>query len=92
MVADPAELRESATALAGALAGETATERQLLAYLLREVLGTDRKRAAELMDSSASNVDNLHQRARQQIEDARRVLEALSTLSRSETDRECDRN
>jgi transcriptional regulator len=44
------------------------------------VLGADRETAAEAMDSTASNVDNLHQRAREKIDDARRAVDELDRL------------
>ncbi|PSP27977.1 hypothetical protein BRC65_03535 [Halobacteriales archaeon QH_2_65_14] len=82
--ADRGELFDAVHDAAGDLAGEVLTERQARAYLLREVLGSDRETAAEAMDSTASNVDNLHQRAKEKIDDARRVIDELDRLQPDE--------
>jgi hypothetical protein len=79
-VADRTDLAGAAEEAAAALAGPVLTERQALAYLLREVLDADREVAAEVMDTSASNVDNLHRRATEKVGDAERVVEALGSL------------
>lgn len=62
------------------LAGSIFTERQALAYLLRTHVGMDRQRAARAMDTTPSNLDNLHRRGREKAQDARRITEALRTL------------
>lgn len=80
MMADAESLRQSAAAIADKLAGDVVTERQLLAYLLREMLGNDRQDAATIMECSPSNVDNLHQRCREKITDAKRLVQALDQL------------
>jgi len=71
-----AAAREAATALAGPVL----TERQALAYVLRELLDADRDIAAEVMDSSPSNVDNLERRGREKCTDAERVVDLLDHL------------
>ncbi|PSQ17801.1 hypothetical protein BRD00_06305 [Halobacteriales archaeon QS_8_69_26] len=78
--ADERVVVEAARDVADALAGPILTERQALAYLLREVAGLDRERAAEAMDSTPSNVDNLQRRATEKVEDARRILGELERL------------
>lgn len=75
------EMLEEANAVAEVLAGPILTERQALAYLLRDVLEIDRETAAEAMESSSSNVDNLEGRASEKIEDARRVVRDLERLT-----------
>lgn len=79
-VAHTGALIESAEEIAEVLEGELFTERQLLAYLLREVLAVSRNVAAEVMDSSESNVDNLHRRGRVKVDDANRIVNALDEL------------
>lgn len=78
--ADVDALVDAARDVAERLAGPVLTERQALAYLLREVVGLERRDAAEAMDASASNVDNLHRRGREKVADARRVTEYLQAL------------
>lgn len=78
------EMLEEARAVAEELAGATLTERQGLAYLLRVVLEVERETAAEAMESSPSNVDNLHRRAVEKVEDARRVLGSLERVSKAD--------
>lgn len=73
-------LVEAARDAAAALAGDVLTERQALAYLLRDVVGVDRARTADAMDASASNVDNLQRRGREKVADARRVVAGLDAL------------
>ena len=87
-VGDRAELVAAAGEAAAALAGPTLTERQALAYLLREVMDADREVAAEAMDSTPSNVDNLHRRAAEKVTDAERVLDGIDALR--PVDRESD--
>lgn len=65
---------------AATLAGETLTERQALAYLLREVVGVSRDRAAAALDSSPSNVDNLGRRGAEKLADARRTVAGVDAL------------
>lgn len=66
--------------IAGTLAGAVLTERQALAYLLRNVLEIDRQAAAEAMDTSPSNVDNLQRRGNAKITDAERIVAGLDML------------
>lgn len=84
--ADIDEGVETAEDLAGELSGPTLTERQALAYLLREGVGLDRKEAADRLESTPSNVDNLHRRATEKIDDARRVVGTLDAIHVSEPD------
>lgn len=84
-IADGDAVLEAAEEIAGALAGELLTERQLLAFLLREVLSVGRDRTAAIMDSSASNVDNLQRRGREKVEDARRIVAALDAVTETES-------
>jgi len=86
--ADLAAVLQEVREVAESLAGEILTERQALAYLLREVVGIDRATAAEEMDSTPSNVDNLHRRATEKIDDARRLVDELAALRDS---READK-
>lgn len=79
-VADRTELVAAAEEAAEALAGPILTERQALAYLLREVMEADRAVAAEAMDSTPSNVDNLQRRAAEKVADAEQVVEGLDAL------------
>ena len=84
-VADGETIHDAAAALAELLAGEVVTERQLHAYLLREVLSVDRQKATEMMDTSPSNVDNLHRRGREKIDEAKRLVAALNAITVDET-------
>ncbi|MEF8977103.1 MAG: hypothetical protein V5A21_12825, partial [Halapricum sp.] len=74
------ELVAAAEEAAEALAGPILTERQALAYLLREVMEADRVVAAEAMDSTPSNVDDLQRRAAEKVADAEQVVEGLDAL------------
>ena len=87
-VADRAELVAAAEEVAGVLAGPVLTERQALAYLLREVMDADREIAAGAMDSTPSNVDNLQRRAVEKVADAEHVVAALDALQSAEAVRE----
>lgn len=78
--ADQDELLEAADAVAAKLAGPTLTERQALAYLLRDIVGFDRQPTAYSMDTSASNVDNLQRKAQEKLDDANRVLAELDAV------------
>lgn len=78
--ADVEDLIDAARAVAERLAGEILTERQALAYLLRELVGVGRQAAAEAMDTTPSNVDNLQRRGREKVSDAHRIVEELRTL------------
>ncbi len=78
--ADVRVLVDAAREAAETLAGETLTERQALAYLLRDVVGVSRDHAAEAMESSPSNVDNLQRRAREKLDDARRTVAGVDAL------------
>ena len=82
--ADPSTVIEAAEGIAERLAGEVLTERQALAYLLREVVELDRETVAAAVDSSPSNVDNLQRRATEKVDDARRVVDELDTLQSGE--------
>lgn len=53
------------------------TERQALAYVYRELVGFAREETAVAMETSKSNVDNLHRRAREKVEQAERLLAVL---------------
>lgn len=70
--------------VAKALAGPTLTDRQALAYLLRDVVGLERKPTADVMDSTPSNVDNLQRKAREKLDDAQRVLDAIDAVEPEE--------
>lgn len=76
-LANEDEILETAKDAAETLAGPTLTERQALAYLLRDVVGFDRQSTADVMDSTPSNVDNLQRKATEKLEDAKRVLDAI---------------
>lgn len=78
--ADIGALVETARDIADSLAGAILTERQALAYLLRGQVGVDRQAAAEAMETTPSNVDNLHRRGREKVTDARRLVDGLQTL------------
>lgn len=78
--ADDEALVDAAEAAADALAGHVLTERQALAYLLRDLVGLSRRSTAEVMAGSASNVDNLQRTARQKLADARRVVDGVDAL------------
>lgn len=80
LTADEGDLVDAARDAAAALAGPVVTEKQALAFLLREHVGLDRTTTAELLDSSASNVDNLHRRGREKLREARRVVETVDAL------------
>ena len=82
--ANPSTVIEAAEGIAERLAGEVLTERQALAYLLREVVELDRETVAAAVDSSPSNVDNLQRRATEKVDDARRVVDELDTLRSGE--------
>ena len=71
---------EAAETAAEALADGLLTERQALAYLLREVAELDRQTTAEAIDSTPSNVDNLQRRASEKVEEARDLVDTLETL------------
>lgn len=78
--ADNEDLIDAARDVAERLAGRVLTERQALAYLLREVVGLGRQSVAKAMDTTPSNVDNLHRRGREKVADAQRVIEELNIL------------
>ncbi len=78
--ADIGDVVETARDIADSLAGAILTERQALAYLLREQVGVDRQAAAEAMETTPSNVDNLHRRGCEKVTDARRLVDGLRTL------------
>lgn len=66
--------------IAAALDGPTLTERQALASLLRDVVGLDRQSTADVIETSASNVDNLQRKAHEKLEDAQRVLDSIDAI------------
>lgn len=82
-LADQNEVIETAREIAAEVEGATLTERQALAYLLRDVVGMERQPTAEVMDSTPSNVDNLQRKATEKLEDAERVLDALEAIEES---------
>lgn len=82
-LADDRVLVEAAKNVANALAGPTLTERQALAYVLRDVMDVDRQTAANVLESTPSNVDNLQRKATEKLEDAQRVLAGLDELRES---------
>ncbi|ALJ99707.1 hypothetical protein BGV91_gp44 [Haloarcula californiae icosahedral virus 1] len=53
------------------------TDRQALAYVLRDVEGVGRQEAADRLGCSVSNLDTLLGRARTNLDDARATLEVL---------------
>ena len=71
---------EAAETAVDGLADGLLTERQALAYLLREVAGLDRQTTAEAIDSTPSNVDNLQRHASEKVEEARDLVDTLETL------------
>lgn len=77
---DFTEFVETAREVSSEISGPILTERQALAYLLRERLDVNRQTTAEVMESTASNVDNLHRRAREKIDAARETVAALDAL------------
>jgi len=56
------------------------TDRQALAYVLRDVEGVSRPDAAERMGSSESNLDTLLARARRNLDQANSTLQVLHDL------------
>lgn len=56
------------------------TKRQAQAYVYRELMGVSRERTARAMETSKSNVDNLHRRARGKTEEAERFVAAIRDL------------
>ena len=72
---------QSVRALAGRLAAPgILTERQALAYVLRDVEGVPRQEAADRLGCSASNLDTLLGRARSNVDDAAATLSVLHGL------------
>lgn len=84
--ADLASVIEIARDVAKRVSGEVLTERQALAYLLRDHVGTSRERAADVMDTSPSNVDNLQRRGQAKVADARRLVAELDRLDAADGD------
>ncbi len=78
--ADSEVVVRAAETAAEALADGLMTERQALAYLLREVAGLDRQTTADAMESTPSNVDNLQRRASEKVDAARDLVDGLETL------------
>lgn len=79
--ADTGIVVEEAREVADAIAGPLLSERQALAFLLRDYVGFDRQAAADAMDSSASNVDNLQRRGREKVAAARQLVADLDALA-----------
>ncbi|WP_257298383.1 hypothetical protein [Haloarchaeobius sp. FL176] len=79
--ADTGIVVEEAREVAAAIAGPVLSERQALAVLLRDCVGFDRQAAADAMDSSASNVDNLQRRGREKVAAARQLVADLDALA-----------
>lgn len=71
---------DDAREIAAAIAGPVLSERQALAFLLREHVGLTRQAAADTMESSASNVDNLQRRGREKVAAARQLIADLDAL------------
>jgi DNA-directed RNA polymerase specialized sigma24 family protein len=57
-------------------------ERQALAYALREIHGVGRQEAADRMNTSASNVDNLLRSARARVGGAEEIVAIVGDESR----------
>lgn len=74
------DLVDAARSVAERLAGPVLTERQALAYLLRDVVGVGRQETAAAVETTPSNVDNLQRRGREKVADARRILEELEAI------------
>jgi DNA-directed RNA polymerase specialized sigma24 family protein len=70
-------VRELARRLA---AHDVVTERQAVAYVLRDVQGVHRDEAADRMGCSVSNLDSLLGRARSNLDDAAATLSVLHGL------------
>jgi DNA-directed RNA polymerase specialized sigma24 family protein len=79
--ADTEAIIDDAREIADAVAGPVLSERQALAYLLRDHVGLTRQDAADAMDSSASNVDNLQRRGREKVAAARQLVADLDALA-----------
>lgn len=60
------------------------TEKQALAYVLRDVEGVRREEAADRMGTSTSNLDTHLSKARGYVEDARELVERLEALESDE--------
>jgi len=75
---------ESAETVAEEVAGTVITDRQALAVLLRDVVGIDRQTAADAMETTPSNADNLQRRGREKIQDARKLVERLDAVVRAQ--------
>lgn len=58
-------------------------ERQALAYALREIHGVRRQEAADRMDTSASNVDNLLRSARARVGGAEEIVAIVGDRTES---------
>jgi len=72
---------QSVRALASRLAAPgILTERQALAYVLRDVEGVPRQETADRLGCSASNLDTLLGRARSNVDDAAATLSVLHGL------------
>jgi len=72
---------QSVRSLAGRLAAPgILTERQALAYVLRDVEGVPREEAADRLECSESNLDTLLGRARSNVDDAAATLSVLHGL------------
>lgn len=72
---------QSVRSLAGRLAAPgILTERQALAYVLRDIEGVPRQETADRLGCSASNLDTLLGRARSNVDDAAATLSVLHGL------------
>ena len=58
-------------------------ERQALAYALREIHGVGRQEAADRMNTSASNVDNLLRSARSRVGGAEEIVAIVGDRTES---------
>lgn len=57
------------------------TERQAEAFVHREILDRDREETAERMDTTKSNVSNLHSKSREKYYGARHLVERVDDFT-----------
>jgi len=75
------DISQSVRSLASRLAAPgVLTERQALAYVLRDVEGVPREETADRLKCSESNLDTLLGRARSNVDDAAATLSVLHRL------------
>lgn len=75
------DVSQSVRSLASRLAApDVLTERQALAYVLRDVEGVPREESANRLKCSESNLDSLLSRARSNVDDAVATLSVLHGL------------